>query len=85
MEIIRQRTKSPDTLRLVERRLEISRPRMMRRKFDLNAQRRIWVLSRPNKRSRKEIAVIDGELLNHANRFSGGYYPLEEGLEENPP
>ena len=54
MEIIRRRRKSPETLRLVERRLEISRPGKMRRKFDLNAQRQIWVPSRPNKRSRQE-------------------------------
>ena len=56
MEIIRRRRKSPETLRLVERRLEISRPGTMRRKFDMNAQRQIWVPSRPNKRSRQEIA-----------------------------
>ena len=37
MEIIRRRRKSPETLRLVERRLEISRPGTMRRKFDMNA------------------------------------------------
>ena len=43
MEIIRRRRKSPETLRLVERRLEISRPGAMRRKFDMNAQRQIWV------------------------------------------
>ena len=49
MEIIRRRRKSPETLRLVERRLEISRPGKMRRKFDMNAQRQIWVRSRPNK------------------------------------
>ena len=43
MEIIGKRRKSPETLRLVERRLEISRPGTMRRKFDMNAQRQIWV------------------------------------------
>ena len=58
----------------VERRLEISRPGTMRRKFDMNAQRQIWVPSRPNKRSREEIAEIDGELLSRANRFGGGYH-----------
>ena len=82
MEIIRRRRKSPETLRLVERRLEISRPKTMRRKFDMNAQRQIWVPSRPNKRSRQEIAEIDGELLTRANRFGGGYQPLEERIEE---
>ena len=72
MEIIRRRKKSPETLRLVERRLEISRPGTMRRKFDMNAQRQIWVPSRPNKRSRQEIAEIDDELLTRANRFRRG-------------
>ena len=50
----------------------------MRRKFDMNAQRQIWVPSRPNKRSREEIAEIDGELLSRANRLGGGYQPLED-------
>ena len=82
MEIIRKRRKSPETLRLVERRLEISRPGTMRRNFDMNAQRQIWVPSRPNKRSKEEIAEIDGELMSRANRFGGGYRPLEERAEE---
>ena len=43
MEIMQRRRKSPETLRLVERRLEISRPLTMRRKFDMYAQRQIWV------------------------------------------
>ena len=81
MEIIRRRRKSPETLRLVERRLEMSRPGTMRRKLDMNAQRQIWVPSRPNKRSRQEIAEIDGELLTRANRFGGGYQPLEDRVE----
>ena len=54
----------------------------MRRQFDFNAQRQVWVPSRPNKRSRQEIAEIDGELLTRANRFGGGYQPLEERREE---
>ena len=82
MEIIRRRRKSPETLRLVERRLEISRPGTLRRKFDINAQRQIWVPSRPNKRSRQEIAEIDGELLTQTNRFGGGYQPLEDRIED---
>ena len=48
----------------------------------MNAQRQIWVPSRPNKRSRQEIAEIDGEWLTRANRFGGGYQPLEEKIEE---
>ena len=41
MEIIRRRRKRPELLTLVERRLEVSRPGTMRRKFDMNAQRQI--------------------------------------------
>ena len=85
MGILRRRRKRPETLRLGERRLEISRAGTMRRKFDLKAQRQIWVPSRPNKKSREEIAEIEGELLNRANRFGGRYQPLEERVEENPP
>ena len=82
MEIIRRRRKSPETLRLVERRLEISRPGTMRRNFDINAQSQIWVPSRPKKGSCEEIAEIDGELLTKANRIGGGYQPLEDRVEE---
>ena len=64
MEIIQRREKSTETRRLVDRRLEIARPGMMRRRYDQNAQRTIWVPSRPNKRSREEIAEIDGALYN---------------------
>ena len=85
MKIVIRRRKSPETLRLVERRLEISRPGTMRRKFDLNAQRQIWIASRPNKRSREEIAEPDKEMLSRANRLGGGYQSLEERIEENPP
>ena len=40
---------------------------------------------KPNKSSREEIAEINGELLNRANRFGGGYQPFEERVEENTP
>ena len=56
---------------------------MMRRRYDQNAQRTIWVPSRPNKRSREEIAEIDGALIQRANRLGGGYRPIQE--EENEP
>ena len=82
MEIITRRRKRPETLRLEQRRLEISRAGTMRQKFVMNAQRQIWVPSRPNKRSREEIAEIDTDLLSRANRFGGGYQPLEERVEE---
>ena len=82
MEIIRKRRKSPETPRLVERRLGISRPGTMLRKFDMNAQRQIWVPSRPNKKRREEIAEINGDLLSRAKRIRGGYQPFEERTEE---
>ena len=77
MEINGRREKSPETRRLVERRLEIARPDMMRRRYDQNAQRTIRVPSRPKKRSREEIAEIDGELIQRANRLGGGYQPMQ--------
>ena len=83
MEIIRRRRKSPETLRLVEKSLKIWRPGTMRRKFDMNAQRQIWVPSRPSKRNREEIAEIDGELLSRANRLGGVYQPLEDRTAED--
>ena len=40
--------------------------------------------SRPNKRSREEIAEIDAELTQRANRISGGYRPIQEDEPEAP-
>ena len=77
MEIIRRREKSPETKRLVERRIEIARPGMMRRRYDQNAQKTTWVPSRPNERRREEIAEIDGELIQRTNRLGGGYQPMQ--------
>ena len=82
MQIIQRREKSPETRRLVERRLEIARPGTMRRRYEQNAQRTIFVPSRPNKRSREEIAEIDGQLIQRANRLGGGYQPLQTIREE---
>ena len=82
MQIIQRKEKSPETRRLVERRLEIARPGTMRRRYDQNAQRTIWVLSRPSKRSREKIADINGQLIQRANRMGGGYRPLQEIVEE---
>ena len=48
----------------------------------MNAQRHIRVPSRPNKRSREEIVEIDGELLSRANRFGGGYQPLDDRITD---
>ena len=82
MEIIRRGEKSQETRRLVERQLELARPGMIRRRYDQNAQRTIWVPSRPNKGSREEIAEKDGELIQRANRLGGGYGPIQEAENE---
>ena len=76
MEIIKKREKSPETRRLVDRRLERAIPGTMRRRYDPKAQKTLWVPSRPNKRSREEIAEIDGERTQPANRLGGGYQPI---------
>ena len=39
---------------------------------------------RPNKRSREEIAEIDAELTQRANRIGGGYRPIQVEEEEEP-
>ena len=44
----------------------------------------IFTPSRPNKRSREEIAEIDAELTQRANRIGGGYRPILEEEENEP-
>ena len=85
MEIIRRRKKSPETRRHVELRNNLSRPGTLRRRYDPHTQRTIFAPTRPNKRSREEIAEIDAELLQRTNRLGGGYQPLieETGEPEN--
>ena len=84
MEIIRRRNKSPETRRLVERREALARPGTMRRRYDPQSQREIFTPSRPNKRSRENIAEIDAELTQRANRIGGGYRPIQEEEEDEP-
>ena len=52
----------------------------MRRRYDHQTRRTIFAPSRPNKRSREEIAEIDAE----ANRIGGGYQPIEKEEQEEP-
>ena len=85
MEIIRRRNKSPETRRLVERRETLARTGIMRRRYNPQSQRTIFALSRPNKRSREEIAEINAELIHRANRIGGGYQPMEIIEEEEEP
>ena len=69
MEIKRKRIKSMETRTLVEQRNALSRPGTLRRRYDPRSQRTILVPSRSNKLSREEIAEIDAELLQRANRL----------------
>ena len=82
MEIIRRRNKSPETRRLVDLRNNLSKPGTLRRRYDPHTQRTIFAPTRPNKRSRDEIAEIDAELIQRTNRLGGGYHPLTEETGE---
>ena len=84
MDIIRRQNNSPETRRLVEQRNALSRPGTLRRRYDHQTQRTVFAPSRPNKRSREEIAEIDAELIRRANRLGGGYQPLAEEQENQP-
>ena len=44
----------------------------------------IFTPSRPNKRSREEVAEIDAELTQRANLIGGGYRPIQEEEEDEP-
>ena len=83
MNIIRRRNNSPETKRLIDQRNAISRPGTLRRRYDHQTQRTVFAPSRPNKRSREEIAEIDAEIMRRANRLGGGYQPLQEEPEDN--
>ena len=61
MKMIRKRNNSPEARRLVEQRNALSRPGTMRRRYDHQTQRTVFAPSRPNKRSREEIAEIVAE------------------------
>ena len=72
MDIIRKKNKSPETRRLVELKNALSKPRTLRRRYDPHTQRTIFAPTRPNKRSREEIAEIDAEQLQRTHRFEEG-------------
>ena len=67
----------------IEQRNALSRPGTLRRRYDHQTQRTVFAPSRPNKRSREEIAEIDAEIMRRANRLGGGYQPIQEEPEEN--
>ena len=54
----------------------------MKRRYDQNAQRTILVPARPSITSREEIAEIDGELINRANRLGEGYQPIAKNEQD---
>ena len=62
LDVIRRRK----THRLVEQRNGLSRPGTSRRRYDHQTKRTVFVPTRPNKRSKEEIAELDAELLRRA-------------------
>ena len=58
MNIIRRRDNSPETQRLVERRIEIVKPGAMRIKRDNNGGEH-WTPRRPDANGRREVVEID--------------------------
>ena len=77
-----EENKSPETRRLIKLKNTFSKPRTLRRRYDPHTQRKLFAPTRPNKRSREEIAEIDAELLQRTNQPGGGYQPLTEEIEE---
>ena len=82
MEIIRRQNNSPETRRLVKQRNQLSRPGTLRRRYNHYTQRTVFAPSRPNKRSREEIAEIDADVMRRANRLGSGYQPMTEEQDE---
>ena len=82
MDIIRRRKNSPETSRLVEQKSTLSRPGTLRRRYDHQTQRTVFVPTRPTERSTEEMAEVDAELLRRANRLGGGYHPVIPEKEE---
>ena len=69
MDIIRRRNNSPETRKLVEQRNALSRTGTLRRRYDQQTQRTVFAPSRPNKRSREEIAEIAADVIRRANKL----------------
>ena len=78
MDLIRRKNNSPELRKLKEQRNNLSRPGTLRRRYDHQTQRTIFAPSRPNKRSREEIAEIDAELIRRPNRIGGRYQPIKK-------
>ena len=67
MQIIRKRDNSPDTKKLVERRIEIVKPGTMRIKRDNNGNEH-WTPRRPDANGRREVVEIDLQLIERNRR-----------------
>ena len=61
---------------LVERKETLARPGLMRRRYQPQSQGTVFALSTPNSKSREEVAEINAELLQRANRLGAGYQSL---------
>ena len=68
----------------MEQRNALSRPVTQTRRYDHQSHRTVFAPSRPNKRSREEIAEIDAELMRRPNRLGGGYQSIQDEPDENP-
>ena len=82
MEITQRREKSPETRRFVERRLEIARPGMTRSRYDQNAQRTIWVPSRPKKKKQRRNRRKRRRAHTTHKQIGEGYRPIQEAENE---
>ena len=81
MKIKKKREKIPETLRLNEKRKEITKPGNLRFKFDSSLNKKVWVPRRPDKRGKDEVAEIDLELLFRnieKHQWGGGYFEFNE-------
>ena len=81
MDNINERRKSPETLRLVERRQVITKWSSLWFKFDSIFRPNLWVPRPRDKRKRDEVAATDLELLsrnNEKNKWRGSFIEFNE-------
>ena len=81
MDINTKRDKSPETLRLIDKRKKILKLGNLRFKYGSNLNREVLVPRRPDKSGRDEIAAIDVEKLfrnNERKRRGSGYFKFKE-------
>ena len=63
MDVIIKRHKSPETLRLIEKRQEITKCGNLRFKFDSHLNQKVWALKQQDRRGRDEVETIILELM----------------------